>query len=275
MNIQAVAQRTGVPAATLRKWEQRYEVLKPERTAGAHRRYDENDVMRVEWLKARLAEGFRIGEAARLLGSVGGGTPLDLDSLVDEIVAAARTTDADRIEQALGPGVHALRAGRRDPPGRAAGPARDRRRLARGARLRRPGASRDRALPRSPAQPPRAGPRPGRAGRPSSAASRANGTRSACSASPSSCRPTAGASSTSGCDTPLEDAAAVAAEVGATLLCVSASTKERAAASRRKAGRAGARPAASASFGAGSASAASRRRPRSPRSAEPPPRRSP
>ena len=68
MNIQAVAQKTGIPAATLRKWEQRYGVLNPERTAGAHRRYSERDVLRVEWLKARLAEGYRIGEAARLLG---------------------------------------------------------------------------------------------------------------------------------------------------------------------------------------------------------------
>ncbi len=69
MNIQAVARRTGVPAPTLRKWEQRYGVLKPERTTGAHRRYDDHDVLRVEWLKARLTEGFRIGEAARLLGA--------------------------------------------------------------------------------------------------------------------------------------------------------------------------------------------------------------
>ena len=101
MNIQAVAQRTGVPAATLRKWEQRYGVLKPQRTAGAHRRYDENDVLRVEWLRARLAEGFRIGEAARLLGSVSEATPLDLDSLVDEILAGAQATDSARIERAL------------------------------------------------------------------------------------------------------------------------------------------------------------------------------
>lgn len=101
MNIQAVAQRTGVPAATLRKWEQRYSVLKPERTAGSHRRYDENDILRVEWLKARLDEGFRIGEAARLLGTVGGRTPLDLDSLVDEIVSAASATNAERIQGAL------------------------------------------------------------------------------------------------------------------------------------------------------------------------------
>jgi methanogenic corrinoid protein MtbC1 len=68
LNIAALARRTGVPADTLRKWERRYGVLAPERTPGGQRRYCDRDVARVEWLKARLAEGYRIREAAALLG---------------------------------------------------------------------------------------------------------------------------------------------------------------------------------------------------------------
>lgn len=68
LNIAALAQRTGVPPDTLRKWEQRYGILRPERTAGGQRRYSERDVARVEWLRARLDEGYRIGAAAALLG---------------------------------------------------------------------------------------------------------------------------------------------------------------------------------------------------------------
>jgi DNA-binding transcriptional MerR regulator len=71
LNIAALAQRTGVAPDTLRKWEQRYSILQPMRTAGGQRRYSERDVARVEWLRARLEEGYRIGEAASLLGSVG------------------------------------------------------------------------------------------------------------------------------------------------------------------------------------------------------------
>jgi methanogenic corrinoid protein MtbC1 len=71
LNIAALAQRTGVAPDTLRKWEQRYSILQPTRTAGGQRRYSERDVARVEWLRARLDEGYRIGEAASLLGSVG------------------------------------------------------------------------------------------------------------------------------------------------------------------------------------------------------------
>jgi len=75
LNIAALAQRTGVAPDTLRKWEQRYAILQPERTAGGQRRYSERDVARVEWLRERLEEGYRIGEAASLLGSLGSTPP--------------------------------------------------------------------------------------------------------------------------------------------------------------------------------------------------------
>jgi methanogenic corrinoid protein MtbC1/transposase-like protein len=68
LNIAALAQRTGVAPDTLRKWEQRYGILRPDRTPGGQRRYSERDVARVAWLQARLGEGYRIGEAALLLG---------------------------------------------------------------------------------------------------------------------------------------------------------------------------------------------------------------
>jgi len=71
LNIAALARRTGVPPDTLRKWEQRYRILLPDRTAGGQRRYSERDVARVEWLRERLEQGYRIGEAARLLGTIG------------------------------------------------------------------------------------------------------------------------------------------------------------------------------------------------------------
>jgi DNA-binding transcriptional MerR regulator len=71
LNIAALAQRTGIPPDTLRKWEQRYRILQPDRTAGGQRRYSERDVARVQWLRDRLEQGYRISEAARLLGTVG------------------------------------------------------------------------------------------------------------------------------------------------------------------------------------------------------------
>ena len=69
LNIAALSRRTGIAPDTLRKWEQRYGILRPTRTAGGQRRYSELDVARVEWLRDRIAEGYRIGEAAALLAA--------------------------------------------------------------------------------------------------------------------------------------------------------------------------------------------------------------
>ncbi|HZB24309.1 MAG TPA: MerR family transcriptional regulator [Gaiellaceae bacterium] len=101
MNITALARRTGVPADTLRKWEQRYGVLRPQRTAGGQRRYTDLDLARVEWLRARLAEGYRIGEAASLLGGAEIGTAKSPAELRRTFYDAARDADVASIRAAL------------------------------------------------------------------------------------------------------------------------------------------------------------------------------
>jgi len=68
-------------------------VLRPERTTGGQRRYSEEDVARVEWLKARLSEGYRIGEAATLLGSVPLATPASPDELREALAGAVVQND--------------------------------------------------------------------------------------------------------------------------------------------------------------------------------------
>ncbi len=97
LNIAAVARRTGIGADTLRKWERRYGVLRPNRTSGGQRRYDERDVARVEWLRDRLSEGFRIGEAAALLEVDQANAESSTDGLRDAIVAAAADADTRRL----------------------------------------------------------------------------------------------------------------------------------------------------------------------------------
>lgn len=105
LNIAALTKRTGLPPDTIRKWEQRYGVIQPERTAGGQRRYSELDVARIEWLKARLAEGYRIGEAAALLGSVDVGSPTSVAdhraALVDAVGRSDLTALTRLVDQAL------------------------------------------------------------------------------------------------------------------------------------------------------------------------------
>ncbi len=106
LNIAALAHRTGVAPDTLRKWEQRYRILQPSRTAGGQRRYSERDVARVEWLRERLSEGYRIGEAASLLGGAASTEPArSAQEQVRGILASvARGDSADigvRLDQAF------------------------------------------------------------------------------------------------------------------------------------------------------------------------------
>jgi DNA-binding transcriptional MerR regulator len=97
LNIAALSRRTGVAPDTLRKWEQRYSILQPERTPGGQRRYTERDVARVEWLRARLGEGYRIGEAARLLGASDGPAGKTPRDHVRAILAAAAADDVAQV----------------------------------------------------------------------------------------------------------------------------------------------------------------------------------
>ncbi|MBA2357627.1 MAG: MerR family transcriptional regulator [Actinobacteria bacterium] len=101
LNIAALSGRTGVAADTLRKWEERYGVLRPTRTEGGQRRYSEVDVERVEWLLARLAEGYRIGEAAALLGSAESEAPATASALKKALYESVARSDAEAVQRLL------------------------------------------------------------------------------------------------------------------------------------------------------------------------------
>jgi DNA-binding transcriptional MerR regulator len=66
-NIGVVARMTGLSMATLRAWERRYDFPVAERTAGGHRLFSEEDVMRLRWVKARIDEGMQTAQAIQAL----------------------------------------------------------------------------------------------------------------------------------------------------------------------------------------------------------------
>jgi len=53
-----------VPPATLRAWEQRYAVLRPQRSAGGLRLFSEEDELRIRSMRAHMREGLSAAEAA-------------------------------------------------------------------------------------------------------------------------------------------------------------------------------------------------------------------
>lgn len=105
VSIGALAARTHVPVDTLRAWERRYGVLRPWRTDGGQRRYGAEDIERVLWLAARVAEGQRISEAVSGLTALStrevGTETLPVDSLISRISASARQGDSPRMEAEL------------------------------------------------------------------------------------------------------------------------------------------------------------------------------
>jgi DNA-binding transcriptional MerR regulator len=62
----AVARIAGMPVATLRIWEQRYQAVRPNTAASGHRLYSSADVERVTLLRRLTAEGHAIGLLASL-----------------------------------------------------------------------------------------------------------------------------------------------------------------------------------------------------------------
>jgi DNA-binding transcriptional MerR regulator len=65
--ISAVARMLGVPAATIRTWEDRYRLVVPERTASGHRLYSREQVGQLRFVRAQMSEGLGAADAHRLL----------------------------------------------------------------------------------------------------------------------------------------------------------------------------------------------------------------
>lgn len=66
-NIGAVSRMTGVAETTLRVWERRYGFPTSSRTGGGHRLYSQQEVSRLQWVKARVDDGMQISQAIKAL----------------------------------------------------------------------------------------------------------------------------------------------------------------------------------------------------------------
>jgi DNA-binding transcriptional MerR regulator len=66
-SIGAVARMLGIPAATIRNWEERYETIVPERSPGGHRLYSRDQMERLRFIAAEVSRGLSAADAHRLL----------------------------------------------------------------------------------------------------------------------------------------------------------------------------------------------------------------
>lgn len=72
--IKRAAELTGVPAATLRAWERRYDVVEPQRTDAGYRLYDEETLARLRTMAELVADGWTASNAAAEAGRRHSGT---------------------------------------------------------------------------------------------------------------------------------------------------------------------------------------------------------
>ena len=99
-SIGAVARLLGIPAATIRNWEERYAKVLPERSAGGHRLYSGDQIEQLRFVAAQVSGGLSAADAHRLLaeqgpgsqplihpGPGGGGRPLVLLAARDPVSA--------------------------------------------------------------------------------------------------------------------------------------------------------------------------------------------
>ena len=95
-SIGAVAEMLGVPAATLRTWQERYGVVQPERSPAGHRLYSRDQLEQLRFLADQVAAGLSPGDAHRLLRErpVRGVSPAGRDGGTPLILLAERDPHA-------------------------------------------------------------------------------------------------------------------------------------------------------------------------------------
>ena len=63
--IKSVAKTTGLSTNVIRKWEERYHLLHPQRGTNGYRLFTEDDIQLLLYLKSQLDNGESIGQLAQ------------------------------------------------------------------------------------------------------------------------------------------------------------------------------------------------------------------
>ena len=100
-----VASLTGVPVPTIRSWERRYGWPNPRRTDGGHRRYTNEEVKQLRWLRDEVTAGRSAQQAVALLRRLAAQRKKEY---ADRLVAGALGLDQQQIRAALDAASSAL-----------------------------------------------------------------------------------------------------------------------------------------------------------------------
>lgn len=103
LRIGELARRTGVSTHVLRVWEDRYQLLTPQRAANGYRAYTVEDEQRVRGMVRLRAQGVGAAAAAErvLDAALGRSRPAELEVLLGDLLAAFSVYDEARAHTAM------------------------------------------------------------------------------------------------------------------------------------------------------------------------------
>jgi MerR family transcriptional regulator, light-induced transcriptional regulator len=93
--IRVVSQLTGINPVTIRAWERRYRLVRPQRTPGGHRLYSRADVELLRAACRLLDQGVQIGHATRLLDQPATRQSSSDEGSLERFLARLRELDED------------------------------------------------------------------------------------------------------------------------------------------------------------------------------------
>ena len=100
LSIQAVSERLGVPAPTLRSWERRYGVPDTPRSPGGHRRYSAEALHQLRLMRDEVALGRRAADAARAVREMVDPTN-SAAARISEFLSASEAMDPEGLRAVL------------------------------------------------------------------------------------------------------------------------------------------------------------------------------
>lgn len=105
--IKQASLRSGVPIPLLRAWERRYGVVKPDRSTGGYRLYDDAAIARLRAMRGLIEGGWAAAQAARAVidapppATAAGDAPGPPPAMRGDLVEAATRYDLAAVERGL------------------------------------------------------------------------------------------------------------------------------------------------------------------------------
>lgn len=100
-SIGEVAERCGINPVTLRAWQRRYGLLRPQRSEGGHRQFDESDIQRIEEIKRWIESGVSVSKVKALLDENKLAGQAGWTSVQEEMMSTLRQVNPARLQAML------------------------------------------------------------------------------------------------------------------------------------------------------------------------------